>query len=299
METQAFVNERNGPTNGRPISENDPNINTDQQITEVEHICVICYDGIEDSLRTRGANCTHEFHEACLVRWVRTQRELAREDGVPQTENCPLCRANLFNEESTDETGLTRDRQDELGEEGLRRPDTNETQATGEHRGHSNVLERAMLGAGLTPTREPFRINASWGNNLTHSINNTATLVRQMEQNIGRLERIVTETPRPPSPPTRGGYRQGRRLYFTRNYNVRPNRGRPYPVPSSMSPPSSGFLADNSWGRAPSDEEVIWNRIESLVRAAANRREDIERRATEARLQDLRELRRLLNMLGL
>ena len=167
METQAFTNERNGPTNSRPIvSENDPDVNNDQRVTEVEHICVICYDGIEDRLRTWGANCTHEFHEACLVRWVRTQRELTQADSVRQTESCPLCRANLFNDESTDETGSARNHQDQLGEEGLQRADTNETQVTGgtaEHRGHSNVLEHAMLDVGLSPSRATLGITPAGG----------------------------------------------------------------------------------------------------------------------------------------
>ena len=60
------------------------------------------------------------FHDSCLGQLIRTQRELIT-DGYHQPEICRLCRANLFDETSTDETGSRRNEPEQLGDETLRR----------------------------------------------------------------------------------------------------------------------------------------------------------------------------------
>ena len=251
-------------------------------VTEVEHICAICFEGIDENQRRSGANCNHVFHDSCLNTWIETQRETMITEGYQLPTSCPLCRANLFDEASTDETGARINEPEQLGEESLQRttdgdfltPEVNRPEEQlSNQMGHFSILDEAMRDAGVFPTED----NAVNDNDSSPALRPP----RRRAQRSEPLPDFLQEVRSPSTPPTRGMFRAGRRIQPVRLF--RPNRGRPYPLPHPR------IVED--WGRAPSDVEIIWNRVESVVRAAAMRRETM--------LNDLREIRRLLTILGL
>ena len=168
-------------------------------------------------MQVRGANCAHVFHLQCLARWVGSQRELMREDEISQPESCPLCRVNLFREipADTDETGI-RNNQDQLGEEGMQR---SETINTPEEPGASDdQLRRALRDVGISPHRSTEDERYPWlglGMVVRDVVPNLSGEVRNEGPRVEQQAENHETTPRPYPPPTRGMFRQGRRLFFT------------------------------------------------------------------------------------
>lgn len=66
-----------------------------QQQQEQEHHLLICNICIESSLTDRPTvlGCGHMYHNDCLLRWIAIQTEILHDEGLPQRNTCPNCRA--------------------------------------------------------------------------------------------------------------------------------------------------------------------------------------------------------------
>lgn len=53
-------------------------------------VCSICLDDVAVNEKVCLLNCTHMFHENCIVKWLG------------QNNTCPLCRCQLYEKDSED-----------------------------------------------------------------------------------------------------------------------------------------------------------------------------------------------------
>lgn len=57
----------------------------DREHTEIEDaVCAICLGDIEDGLENIRLPCSHQFHRACIYKWLTSSQNMAH--------TCPICR---------------------------------------------------------------------------------------------------------------------------------------------------------------------------------------------------------------
>ena len=268
MTTSAPSTTENGPTiahNENTRERDDDLLDELQAAVGAARICSICFEGYGPNQQMGGANCDHMFHDVCLNTWIERQRETMAREHYQQPITCPRCRANLFDETSTDETGSRLNEPEQSREESLQRT-TDGDFLTPEN----NRLEEQLSN---------FEVIAR--NRILLALRDGEALRRRRRgQRLEPLPDFLEEQRSPSATPTRGMYRAGRRIQPHR-LNFRHNRGRAPNLPRA------------------SDVEYIWDRVETMVRAAAIRRDTMERNMEQNRLEDLREMRRLMAILGL